>query len=142
MTPYQDRYSDPTSQAQANLNGRTHYVSDSTLKYFKARINWAHILHNGLFFGIVESLPIGSFDGPRRFRFQVFDLFGTRLRTEDDDNEQPTFRKSQQATEALSEYAKNINPKAYYDQIMPERLESLRKEHERNLATIKRIVTP
>ena len=31
---FKDHYGDPKTRAQDNLSGRTHYVDDSTLRYF------------------------------------------------------------------------------------------------------------
>jgi len=48
--------SDPKHNAQQNLNGRTYYVDDDTLRFFTSRIVSAYPTENGLFFKIVESV--------------------------------------------------------------------------------------
>ena len=67
----------PTGDAQRNLAGRTHYASDNTLKYFKARILRGHHSSNGLFYILQESLPHPDFDMKRIRRNVVFDVFGS-----------------------------------------------------------------
>lgn len=72
---YREESSYAVSQAQRNLQGRTHYVDDTTMKYFGARINGAHIVDQGLLFALRESVahPLKG----RVHRFVVFDVFGT-----------------------------------------------------------------
>ena len=66
-----------TYDAQRNLSGRTHYVSDDTLKYFKARILRGITSKNGLFYILQESLPHPDFAMKRVRRNIVFDVFGS-----------------------------------------------------------------
>ena len=73
---FKDRSAVPKWDAQQNLQGRTHYVEDSTLKYFGARIVSAYPTDDGLFFKIVESVSLSPNGGKRGFRVVVFDLFG------------------------------------------------------------------
>jgi hypothetical protein len=77
--PYQSKSSYPDSDAQRNLEGRTHYADPDTLRYFKARILRSTHSNNGLFYLIQESLecPIEPFNGVRARRNVVFDLFGS-----------------------------------------------------------------
>ena len=76
VAPYTDKSSDPKRNAQENLQGRTHYAEDETLKYFKARIVSAAADQNGLFFKIIESVAVDYGNTKRGFRVVVFDLFG------------------------------------------------------------------
>ena len=76
VAPYTNKSSDAKRNAQENLNGRTHYAEDDTLKFFKARIVSSAAEQNGLFFKMVESVAL-DYDNTRRgFRVIVFDLFG------------------------------------------------------------------
>jgi len=68
--------SDPKRNAQQNLNGRTHYVSDDTMRFFGSRIVSASPTDDGLFFKIVESVATEYDKSRRGFRVVVFDLFG------------------------------------------------------------------
>ena len=74
---FRDRYyTNPLAVAQDQLNGRTHYYNDETLKYFKARVLYAKPASSGLLFVTVESVP-KNYDGTGRgFRAVCFDLFG------------------------------------------------------------------
>ena len=74
---YESRYfSNPLHYAQDQLQGRTHYVDDSTLRFFHARIIGAHDDADGLLFWIVESSAKDSDNTARGFRPVVFDIFG------------------------------------------------------------------
>lgn len=74
---YQDRYfSNAKHHAQEALQGRTHYVDDSTLKFFSARITEARPIMDGLFYEIMESTSKDMNNTARGFRVVVFDVFG------------------------------------------------------------------
>jgi hypothetical protein len=74
---YESRYfSNPMHYAQDQLTGRTHYVDDSTLRYFHARVVGAHNDADGLLFWIVESSAKDPDNSARGFRPVVFDIFG------------------------------------------------------------------
>jgi hypothetical protein len=67
----------PLNQAQRNLAGRTHYVDDSTIRSFNARVHSVHIIDDGLLLGMVESLQKSfNADEGRVYRPVFFDLFG------------------------------------------------------------------
>jgi hypothetical protein len=72
-----DDSSYPLSRAQRALDGRTHYADDATLKGFKCKILRCITSYHGFYCLIQESLPHGSFEGPRERRNVVFDVFGT-----------------------------------------------------------------
>jgi hypothetical protein len=74
---YESRYfHNPVHFAQNQLTGRTHYVDDSTLRYFHARVIGAHDAAEGLLFWIVESSAKDPDNNARGFRPVVFDIFG------------------------------------------------------------------
>ena len=78
--PFQERYfSQPKHEAQEALQSRTHYVDDSTLRYFHARITGARPIMEGLFFEIVESSSKDMQNTARGFRVVVFDVFGSTV---------------------------------------------------------------
>jgi hypothetical protein len=64
------------SDAQKNLQGRTHYVDNDTLKGFRARVLNAFPSHDGLVYWIIESVGNKPFDGKANKRFVAFDVFG------------------------------------------------------------------
>lgn len=107
---YSDKSSDHKRNAQQNLQGRTHYAEDETLKFFKARIVSAHADNDGLFFKIVESVAL-DYDNTRRgFRVIVFDLFGQPIY-------RPTFDEctsTQAAAVKLWMKSEKIDPATYY----------------------------
>jgi hypothetical protein len=74
---FRERSGMPLNQAQRNLQGRTHYVDDATLKSFGAKVHTTHVMDDGLIFGMVESLQKGfNPEDGRVWRPVFFDLFG------------------------------------------------------------------
>lgn len=73
---YQCKSSYAVSDAQRNLEGRTHYADPDTLKYFKAKILRSTHSKNGLFYLLQESLPHPDHAGRVR-RNVLFDIFGS-----------------------------------------------------------------
>jgi hypothetical protein len=69
----------PTISAQKNLEGRTHYVDPSTLKYHGSRILSALPVSDGAFFKIIETVSLDYQHTKRGYRAVVFDLFGTTI---------------------------------------------------------------
>jgi hypothetical protein len=65
--------------AQRNLDGRTHYCDDSTLRYFHARITGCAPSHDGLILRVTESVSTDSFNKKRGFRCVAFDVFGEAI---------------------------------------------------------------
>jgi hypothetical protein len=98
MNLYRNESSKPKWNAQRNLQGRTHYVDDDTLRWHKARVLSARHVDNGLLFAIVESVALDMNNTKRGYRYAIFDVFGTIL-------ERPTlensFKTSAQATKAM-----------------------------------------
>ena len=71
-----DHGRDAVTCAERNLEGRTHYVSDSTRRFHKSRISKAVAFSDGLIFGIVESCA-ADYENTRRVHRPVFfDLDG------------------------------------------------------------------
>jgi hypothetical protein len=125
--PFQERYfSQPKHEAQEALLGRTHYVTDSTLRYFHARIIDARPIMEGLFFEIMESSSKDMHNTARGFRVVVFDVFGQtvyRPGIEDMKNTSAAARKAYK-----TEFA--IDPAAYYAEKLQSRARTLAREAE------------
>lgn len=79
MNLFREESSNPKYNAQRNLEGRTHYVDDSTLKFHKSRILETHITDNGLLFALIESVALDMGNTQRVYRPVIFDVFGTVL---------------------------------------------------------------
>lgn len=77
ISRFEERSGYPLNQAQRNLEGRTHYADDNTLKFFRAKIKSCSIMDDGLLLGIVESCAAGfdRADGTI-YRPVFFDVFG------------------------------------------------------------------
>jgi hypothetical protein len=98
MQLYQNHSSDPKTNAQRNLCGRTHYVDDDTLRYHKSRVISSRHTDNGLLFAIITSDALDYQNHKRGFRYVIFDLFGhiiARPKLEE------AFRTSERATKAM-----------------------------------------
>jgi len=110
VAPFTNKSSNAKRNAQENLDGRTHYAEDESLKFFHARIVSAAADQNGLFFKMVESVAI-DYDNTRRgFRVVVFDLFGYVVH-------RPSFDEctsTQAAAVKLWMKAEKIDPATYY----------------------------
>jgi hypothetical protein len=116
----------PLNQAQRNLEGRTHYVDDSTLKSFAAKIHTVHVMDDGLVLGLVESVQKGfnAADG-RVFRPVFFDLFGRIIhRPEIDDS----FDSQKQAMSSFWKEADEIDAVEETRNGLREKCEVLTKE--------------
>jgi hypothetical protein len=106
---YSNASSYPKLNAQRNLQGRTHYVDDDTLRGFHSRILSARATHEGMLFAITTS-DAGDYQNRTRVhRYVIFDVFGTVL-------ERPTiedsFRTSKQALAAMWKAINAIDAKA------------------------------
>ena len=110
VAPFTDRSSDHKRNAQQNLQGRTHYAEDESLRFFHARIVSAHADQNGLFFKMVESIAVDYKNTRRGFRVVVFDLFGQVIYRPSLDDCAST----QAAAVVLWMKAEKIDPAAYY----------------------------
>jgi len=95
---FQSESSDPTSNAQRNLSGRTHYVDTDTLRWHKSRVLSTAILADGLLFRITESCALDMHNTKRGKRCVVFDVFGTTV-----------CRPDLESTSATSDAARNAS---------------------------------
>jgi hypothetical protein len=108
MNLYRNESSNPKTNAQRNLCGRTHYVDDDTLRFHKSRIISARHTDNGLLFAIVTSDALDFDNSKRGFRFVIFDVFGTVLeRTK----LEYAYRRSDQATKEMWAVLNSIDAK-------------------------------
>jgi hypothetical protein len=110
MQFYRNESSNPKWNAQRNLQGRTHYVDDDTLRYHKSRILSARHTDSGLLFAIVTSDAIDYQNTKRGFRYVIFDVFGTVL---DRPTLDETYTSSERATKAMWEQLNAIDAKAH-----------------------------
>jgi hypothetical protein len=106
---YRSESSDAKRNAQRNLAGRTHYVDDDTLRYFRARVLSARIVSDGLLFAILESASANPNHSKRIFRYVIFDLFGFVLARPDIEH---SFSRQQQAEKAMWAALDAIDAKA------------------------------
>ena len=70
-------YSSRVRDAQLNLEGRSHYVDESTMRYFKSKVLTSGDHFHGLIYALVESVALNSDNTLRGYRPVLFDVFGT-----------------------------------------------------------------
>lgn len=77
--PYANHSYNARRNAQLNLNSRTPYVTDSTLRYHHARVINSCEIVNGCFFKLVETVALDGRNTRRGSRVVVFDLTGAAI---------------------------------------------------------------
>lgn len=97
---YRNESSNAKWNAQRNLQGRTHYVDDDTMRFHKSRIIASRDTDNGLLFWLIESCALDMNNSKRGFRFVIFDVFGTVLERPDLES---TYSTSDKARKAMYE---------------------------------------
>ena len=76
VRPFRHESGDPKKNAQRNLDGKSHYVDDDTLRFHYSRVNSTTTLADGLLFSITTTDAIDMRNTRRGHRCAVFDLFG------------------------------------------------------------------
>ena len=123
---YESQYFyNPKDYAQNQLIGRTHYVDESTLKYFHARVVGAHEDADGLLFWIVESSATDPDNNGRGFRAVAFDIFGEVVYRPDLADMVKT---SDKARALYREWREGFDIAAHYREALESRARRLDKE--------------
>lgn len=122
---FDDHSYDAKRNAQRNLEGRTHYVDDGTLRYFSARVLSSTEMMSGTFFRIIESSASNWEKTERGVRVVMFDVFGETVYRPDLDG---MHRTRQQAEKAFWVWAETFDPFAYYREKLESRAGVLIKE--------------
>jgi len=110
---YDNKSSYAKNNAQLNLEGRSHFATDSALRFFGARINSAHHTCSGLLFFIVESSFLDMQKTRRGFRFHLFDIFGQEIGKQEINQAVKT---SEQAIKAGYQFLDNFDLPKHYAQ--------------------------
>jgi hypothetical protein len=101
IMPFEVKSSDPKYNAQRNLNGKTHYVEDDTLKFHHSRISSSRDIHGGLLFRVTGSDAMDMRNTKRGFRTAVFDVFGTCVSRPELENATTSADKALKISDAL-----------------------------------------
>jgi hypothetical protein len=137
---YRNESSDARYNAQKNLQGRTHYVDDDTLRWHKSRVLSSRHTDGGLLFAIVESVALDMHNTKRGVRYVIFDVFGTVVGKRQD--LEHCWRRSEQATKAMWAELETLDAKA----ITLAAIESANKYHalemEQLAADVEKIMSP
>lgn len=122
---FTERSSYPLPQAQRNLEGRTRYVDDGTLKYFGSRILTCGMTDDSTILYLIESTKTSADGAGREFRFVIFDVFGTVV-------QRPSmgegFRTSDQARRAMWAWLNSFDAQAHYVDVLTRRAAKLERE--------------
>lgn len=127
---YRQESSYPKPNAQMNLQGRTHYVDDDTLRFHKSRILSTRVLEGGLLFGLIESCAADPDGHKRVFRPVIFDVFGNvveRPKLEDG------FRTQEQAAKAFWRAVEGIDAQ----QVTVDAIERAESQHADEMARLR-----
>ena len=125
VLPFRQESYKPKYNAQSNLNERTHYVDDQTLRFFNCRINGSKHIMQGSYFMLNESLPIGGFDAPRKHRVTLFDLTGeVVLQTEG-------YNSSKKASEAFWAAFDSFDHVGHYERKAAYKIDSVKRQLEK-----------
>jgi hypothetical protein len=82
--PFREESCYPDSNAERNLQGRSHWADPATRKAFKSRILDSGISHDRLIFWAIESNGSKPYDTKNNKRFVAFDVFGSVLTEHDE----------------------------------------------------------
>ena len=100
MQTYSYKSGNPKYNAQRNLERKTHYVDNETLKFHHSRIVASNDEQNGLLFWIIESCAINYQNTIRGFRYVIFDIYGNVISRPDLES---CFKTSDKARKAMYE---------------------------------------
>lgn len=93
---FQERSGFPLNQAQRNLDGKTHYVDEASLRSHVSKIHNVYVMDDGLILGMIESVQAGpSADDGRVYRPVFFDIFGGIIYRPDLQDSAKTLKKAQ-----------------------------------------------
>jgi hypothetical protein len=124
---FTDKSSYPLNNAQQNLKGRTHYVDDDTLRYFKSKILESNIIAGGAFFYVIESTSLDMNHSKRGFRYVLFDVFGSVI---DRVNLDESWRTKDQAKKAFWKFYGIFDGKQYYKDRLSDKIKTVKYEIE------------
>jgi len=128
VTTYSCKSCDAKRDAQQNLEGKSHFVDESTLRYFKARVNNCWIPE---VFGDCLLLAVAHSDGSKPVdphfnkRVSVFDAFGTTIyQTEWNTT-------TRHATDEFDTWLKTFDTYAHYKETILATVKRMREEAKR-----------
>jgi hypothetical protein len=132
-------YQSHSVRAQTALDGRTHYVTKTSLGFHNARVVSARDSCSGLVFWIIESTSQDMHNTKRGFRAVAFDLWGDVLYRPKLDE----LVGSKRAAEvAYYKWANDFDVGAYYIERLKTRAERMQREASELLAAAKKINEP
>lgn len=115
----------PKWNAQQNLQGRTHYVDDDTLRWHHSRVLSSSTRGWGLLFSITTSDAADMHNSKRGFRCVVFDVFGTVVYRPDLEGMYSTRKAAENARDRFE-----FDLLAHYQKAIADKLEWNKREWE------------
>ena len=134
LNTYRDESDNPKWNAQRNLDGRTHYVDDNTLKFHKSRVLQTYITDNGLLFAIIESAAADYENTSRIFRPVIFDVFGNVIERTTLEN---GYKTSKQAATAMWDTLNDIDANQVTVNAINSQIKHMQRDIEEYQQTIK-----
>lgn len=122
-------YLSAKSQVQRHLAGLSHYADDSTLKAFNAKIVECKVTDSGKIMGLIERLPVETFDASPSYRCVFFSVDGMGLR----DDPSISYKTKKQAIKAFWDKANSLDVDAIYTKA----LQNLIKWRENDIVILK-----
>jgi hypothetical protein len=113
------------ANAQAMLEGRTHYVDDSTMRYFNSRITLAQPSTFGMFYLITESVSFDPQNTKRGFRCVLFDINGGVVYRPNLEELENT---STKAEKTFYKWFESFNAEIYYKQQIKEKIIQINRQ--------------
>ena len=126
----------PKDTAQSNLNGKTPYANDGTLRYFFSRIVSTRTTDHGLVFMLIESTAADYQNRSRGFRFVAFDLFGKVINDRACANTEELISTSAKCEKAMWAWVNNFDTLSHYKTAMAETTARLNRQTNDLLACV------
>ena len=121
---FECKSSDPTYDAQRNLEGKTYFVSPDNLKFHKSKVLSSRAIAGGLLLRLITSDSLDWNNTKRGARVHLFDVFGTHVWGVDLEKAS----KDRKGAEKVFDSAPDFDLAAHYKQALTERATRLSRE--------------
>lgn len=116
---YQERYMDPTYDAQQNLSGISPWANPDTLRYFECRISNSQALEYGTLYFVESSISAAECPIDERKRLNVFDLLGNCVFEAKE-------KSKEKSRKAFEEWREAFDPLEHYKQALQSKINRMK----------------